>query len=95
MENLTIYGLSDSISFCEAQGIAKVMQAYADNCPGEYIMGIGFNSNSGYIYIALENSISICSQFGKEVEYLVTDFEDGSEYFLDTYDEAEVKLNNQ
>lgn len=98
MENLIIYGLSDSISFCEAQGIAKVMQAYADNCPGEYIMEIFFNDNSGFVYIALENGISIRSQFGMDVQYLVTDFDNGEEWFYDTYDEAEVKLyylNNQ
>ena len=54
-------------------------------------MEVGFNENSGYVYIALENGISICSMLGQDVEYLVTDFEDGTEYFLDTYEEAEKK----
>ena len=51
-------------------------------------MQVGFNSNSGYVYIALENGISICSMLGRDVEYLVTDFNDGEEHFLDSYEEA-------
>lgn len=80
-------------AYCEAQGLAKVHQAYADDCHREEIMEIGFNANSGYVYIALENGISICSMLGQEVEYIVTDFEDGTEYFLSTYKEAEDQLN--
>tara|TARA_R100001443_G_C3330288_1_gene172169 strand:- start:700 stop:987 length:288 start_codon:yes stop_codon:yes gene_type:complete len=81
-------------AYCEAQGLAKVHQAHADNSVGEEIIEIGFNANSGYVYIALENGISICSMLGQEVEYLVTDFEDGTEYFLDSYQEAENELNS-
>jgi hypothetical protein len=87
---LTIYGLRDSIPYCEAQGLAKCFQAYADHALNEYIMegGIGFNENSGYVYIALENGVTICSMLGNDVQYLVTDFEDGTEFFYDTYEEA-------
>jgi hypothetical protein len=93
-KNLTIYGLNENIAFCEAQGLSKCFQAYADNCAGEDIMQIGFNSNSGYVYIALEfNCISICSMLGREVEFLVTNFEDGEETFFNTYEEAEEFLN--
>ena len=52
-------------------------------------MEVGFNSRSGYVYIALENGISICSMLGRDVEYLVTDFETGEEFFFDEYSEAE------
>ena len=52
-------------------------------------MAVGFNSNSGYVYIALDNGISICSMLGRGVEYLVTNFEDGEETFLESYNEAE------
>ena len=52
-------GLNTTIAFCEAHGLAKCFQAYADNCPSEDIMVIGFNPNSGYVYIALENGVSI------------------------------------
>lgn len=87
---LTIHGLSDTIAYCEAQGLSKCFQAYAEKCSNEYIMDgcIGFNSNSGYVYIGLENGIQICSMLGRDVEYLVTDFETGEETFFDTYEEA-------
>lgn len=90
-QSLTIYGLSDSIAYCEAKGLSNCFKAYAENCPCESIMdgGIGFNSNSGYVYIGLENGIQICSMLGRDVEYLVTDFETGEENFFDTYEEAE------
>lgn len=80
-------------AYCESKGLSKVHEAYANECAGEDMMEIGFNENSGYVYIALENGISICSMLGQDVEYLVTDFEDGTEYFLDTYKEAEEKRN--
>ena len=92
MENLTIYNLTnDGICVCEAYGLSKVFEAYADNCAKESILegGIGFNPNSGYVYIALENGISICSMLGRNAEYLVTNFESGEETFFDNYEEAE------
>lgn len=91
MENLTIHNLSnEGICFCEAQGLSKVFQAYADYCAGEIIIegGIGFNPNSGIVYIALENGVSICSMLGQDVSYLVTNCDNGNEYFLETYEEA-------
>ncbi len=91
---LEIHGIKDSIAFCEAQGLAVCFQAYADECAGESIMAVGFNSNSGYVYIALENGISICSMLGRGVEYLVTNFEDGEETFLESYSEAESFQNS-
>ena len=56
--------------------------------PSEEIMEVGYNSSSGYVYIALENGVTIASAFNQEVEYLVTDFETGEEHFLETYEEA-------
>lgn len=78
------------IAYCEAQGLSKVFQAYADYCLNESIMdgGIGFNENSGYVYLALDNGVCVCSMLGRDVEYLITDFENGEETFFDTYDEA-------
>ncbi|MFN5250917.1 MAG: hypothetical protein ACK5DE_07695 [Bacteroidota bacterium] len=89
---LEIHNVSDSIPYCEAQGLANCFQAYADECAGESIMNVGFNPNSGCVYIALENGISICSMLGSGVEYLVTNFEDGEETFLESYGEAEQLL---
>lgn len=85
---LTLNGFNTSIAFCEAQGLARCLQAYADACAREDIFEVGFNSNSGYVYIALENNVQICSMLGREVEYLVTNFDTGSETFFSEYEEA-------
>ena len=88
-EKIEIYGLStDGVAYAEAQGLANCWGAYAEECAGEYIMEVGFNNNSGYVYIALENGVSICSMLGRGVEFLVTDSESGEEYFFDGYDLA-------
>lgn len=79
-----------SIAYCESQGLSLCFAAYAEHSAGEDILEIGFNSSSGYVYIALENGISICSSFGQDVEYLVTDFETGEEHFFNSYEDAET-----
>jgi len=83
-----------SNSFCELQGFAKCFQSYADNFAGEDVQdgGIGFNSNSGYTYIGLENGITICSMLGRDVEYLITNLENGEETFFDSPTDAEEFL---
>jgi hypothetical protein len=86
--NITINGISESIAYCEAKGLSKVFLDYADECSREDIMEVGFNHNSGYVYIALENGISICSNMGQKVEFLVTNFNNGEETFYDNYKEA-------
>lgn len=91
---MNIYNL-ESPAFCEAMGISNVFKAYAEECSREEIQEVGFNSNSGYVYIALENGISICSMLGQRVEYLVTDFETGEEFFFDNYTQAENRLTDE
>lgn len=92
---IEIHGLStDGIAYCEAEGLSKVFAAYANDCPGEYIMEVGFNHNSGYVYIALENGISICSMLGRRVEYITVDIENGEEHYFDNYTQAESFYNN-
>ena len=85
---LTLNGLNQSISYCEAEGLSICFQAYANNCAGEDIFEIGFNPNSGYTYIALEQNVTICSMLGRNAQYLVTDFDNGNEFFFNSYDEA-------
>jgi hypothetical protein len=85
---IEITGIGNSISYCEAKGLGLIFQAYANQCANEEIMGVGFNANSGYVYIALENGISICSCMGHQVDFLVTNFYNGEETFYDTYKEA-------
>lgn len=87
---LTINGLQSSLAYCESIGLSKCFEAYANI--GEDILELGFNPNSGYVYIALENGITIGSMLGRDVEYLVTDFESGEEFFFDSYEEAEDHL---
>lgn len=94
MENIKINGIQESIAYCEAKGFSKIFMAYANECPGESIMEIGFNPFSGYVYIALENGISICSCMGQQVDYLITNFYNGKEIFYDTYKEAIQYENN-
>ena len=68
-----------------------VQRAYKTYAHGEDIMQCGFNKMTGYVYIALENGVQIASCFGQDVEYITYDFENGEEYFFDTYEES---LNN-
>ena len=82
---MEIQGIKDSIAFCEAMGLSNVFKAYAEECSREDIMEVGFNINSGYVYIVLENGITIASLVGQRVEYIVTDFETGEESFFDNY----------
>lgn len=86
---ITIYGFNDSIAYCEVIGLSNCFKAYASNASRASIESIGFNPSSGYVYIALENGIQICSMLGRDVEFLVTDFDSGVEYFYENYEEAE------
>lgn len=70
-----------------------VQQAYRDEAWNEDIMETGFNNNTGYVYIALENGVQIASCFGQDVDYIVYDFETGEEHFFDTYDEAMEQIS--
>ncbi len=89
---MKLQNLNSSIAYCEAKGLSNLFNAYAEYCSHEDIFEIGFNPNSGYTYIALENGISICSMLGREVEYLTTDFDNGDETFFNSYDEALKQL---
>jgi len=84
MENQFIsqLGLSDLESYI------LCLQAYQSECYGEDIMEVGFNKNSGYVYIALENGIQIASCVGNDVCYIVNDWETGEENFYSTYEKA-------
>jgi hypothetical protein len=87
--------MENSFAYLESIGKSKVWKAYADNFANEDILEEGFNPNSGYVYIALENGITICSCVGQEVEYIVFDNETENELILDNYEELETYLLKQ
>jgi hypothetical protein len=87
--------MENSFAYLESIGKSKVWKAYADNFANEDIMEEGFNPNSGYVYIALENGITIGSCVGQEVEYIVFDNETENELILDNYEELETYLLKQ
>lgn len=58
----------------------------------EYIEEYGFNENSGYVWLYLENGITICSTLGRNVEYLVYNYDTEEEVFFNTYSEALASL---
>ena len=87
--NIELHGMKESgVAYCEAEGLAECFSAYAKNCAGEWIMTAGFNPNSGYVYIALENGVTIASMLGRNVEYIRDNPENGEEVFFDSYDDA-------
>lgn len=58
----------------------------------EYIEEYGFNENSGYVWLYLENGITICSLLGGAVKYLVYNYDTEEEVFFNTYSEALASL---
>ena len=82
----------ENMGSLDKKSLELVWKAYNDTRLNEEIFEIGFNLSSGYVYIALENGVSIASCFGQSVDYIVTDYNNGEEFFLDTYDEAYNKL---
>ena len=82
-----------SFAYTESIGKSKIWMAYAENFAGEIIESEGFNPNSGYVYIALENGISICSLLGGNVEFLVSEYDNSEELFFNSYQELENYLN--
>jgi hypothetical protein len=85
-QNQTYFGYSD------AKSKSIVWAAYAEHFSGEEILEEGFNPNSGYVYIALENGVTIASCFGQSVDYIVYDFEEGEENIFGSYDELQEFL---
>lgn len=57
----------------DAQSFAKCFQAYSNVSPYADIASIGFNSESGIAYIALQNGVSITSSFGQQCAFYIND----------------------
>lgn len=86
--------IHNSFGYSDAKSKAIVWAAYAEHFAGEEIMDEGFNINSGYVYIALENGVTIASAFGQEVEFIVYDDETDEEMFFDSIQELNAHLND-
>ena len=82
-----------SFGYSDAKSKSLVWAAYAENFAGEEIIEEGFNMNSGYVYLALENEITIASCFGQSVEFIVYDNETIEELFFSSIEEVNSYLN--
>lgn len=82
-----------SFAYLEAKGKSKVWMAYAEHFASEEILEEGFNPNSGYVYIALENGVTIASLLGGDVDFIIYDETEGQEMFLYSIDELNNYLN--
>ena len=91
MENIIKFDLN-KMGYQDIESMFIVIDTYRNLDERYDIFETGFNTSSGYVYIALENGISIASCFGQEVTFLVTDSETGEEFFLDTYEQAEKQF---
>jgi hypothetical protein len=89
----TINDLLNGLYGQDRESLFIVLEAYENNCKTEKIEYCGFNDMSGYVYLSLENGISVVSCFARDAEYLVEDSEYQKEYFFDSYQEAQQKLN--
>jgi hypothetical protein len=85
----TSFGYSDAISK------SIVWRAYAIYFGGEEIQEEGFNLNSGNVYIALENGVTIASAFGQAVDFIVYDDETEQELFFDSIEELNQHLGTR
>lgn len=87
MEN----NLSNHLAYLEAKGMAICWEEYANNFSSQTIECIGFNPNSGYVYIAMENGITIASMLGQSADYITIDkrgrevIKDATDRFWDKY----------
>ena len=88
---LNIKNLFYEISALDALGVSEVFAAYAENCPGEPIAEVGAIVKDGEIYLALENGITIISQFGTESVFIALDANDET-FEFDSYNEAQQHI---
>ena len=85
----------NSLGSSDLHSFTLCLQAYNDSASmrGEEISHIGYNNQTGYVGIELENGICIASCFGRPVEYITTNYNNGEETFHETYAEAEEALS--
>jgi hypothetical protein len=80
----------ETVSFYDAQALSVLMNAYSESslCSDEPLH-FGYNTFTGYYYIAFENvSLQIVLDNKKNLLWMTTDIETGNEEFFDTEEEA-------
>jgi hypothetical protein len=85
--------MKTSLGYSDALSKANVWERYAKHFAGEEIMEEGFNMNTGYVYLALENGITIASCFGQTAEFFVYDEEKNEEISFLFYEDLQIHLN--
>ena len=85
----------NSLGYSDAKSKSIVWAAYAEYFAGEEIQEEGFNMNSGNVYIALENGVTIASAFGQAVDFYVYDFDNDDEFAFESIDELNEYLQNK
>ena len=77
------------VSKREANALTTLFSVYAESSFVDEPMIFGYNTWSGYYYIAFENiSLQIVLTYRGDVMFMTTDFETGEEEYFDTEEEA-------
>tara|TARA_R110001599_G_scaffold129074_2_gene303174 strand:- start:17204 stop:17485 length:282 start_codon:yes stop_codon:yes gene_type:complete len=76
------------LSVTELRSLAKCLTTYSKDCFLATIELSGYNEQSGYIYLSLDNGVCIASFAGQEVQFVVHNFEIGEEKFFNIYQNA-------
>jgi hypothetical protein len=85
--------MKTSFGYSDAMSKANVWERYANHFGGEEIMEEGFNINTGYVYLALDNGVTIASCFGQPAEFFVYDEETEEEISFLFYEDLQNYLN--
>jgi hypothetical protein len=79
----------NTLGASDMRSLIIILQTYNNDykIKSNGIEDIGFNTNSGYVWLLLGDGITIVSCFGQSAEFLTIDNR-GNEIFHDTYYEA-------
>lgn len=87
-ESYHVANFINSLGASDLHSFYLCLEAYnnLDTNDREPISDVGFNQFTGYIYLALESGINICSRFGRPVIYSV--YSESGDQEFDTHFEA-------
>ena len=78
----------------DLRSLELCFEAYRENAFKIEIEDMGFNKNSGYIWLMLANGVTIASCFATDVVYFATDWDSGEEEAFDEYWECVNQVKN-